>query len=214
MVPLAQATGSDRKNQNSHCRRHSTESHCNYQWMETGAGQSEMDWPRIAGHNEGVNFCPGYSWSMRAAWSKISHTLHIFHWNWKRPQDEVSMLMRLIVKALRNRTERLHQMSSLQVIGEFNTLPDDVSNDCVTAMEVNEGKIRIDPCACIGYSGRWILVKAIKEMSDDFIQEVEERGNYWRNKSGHIFDKRIFRIQICWFGRVAECVLVIFFFGS
>ncbi len=44
--------------------------------------------------------------------------------NWKRPQEEVSLLMRAPLKALRDEKDRLHQNEvKLKAVGELGALP-------------------------------------------------------------------------------------------
>jgi undecaprenyl diphosphate synthase len=88
------------------------------------------------------------------------------------------MLMRLIVKALRDERDRLHQNEvRLQVIGEFNTLPDDVSNELRDAMEVMRENCGLTLVLALSYSGRWDIIKAIKGMYDDIHMGVLKKGD-------------------------------------
>jgi undecaprenyl diphosphate synthase len=124
--------------------------------------------PRIAGHNEGVNSVRDIVEACAQLGVKYL-TLYTFSTeNWKRPQDEVSMLMRLIVKALRDERDRLHQNEvRLQVIGEFSTLPDDVANELRDAMEMMRENCGLTLVLALNYSGRWDITNAIKGMYDD-----------------------------------------------
>src|SRR5712691_6747925 len=80
--------------------------------------------PRIAGHNEGVE-------SVRDTVEACGQldikylTLYAFSTeNWKRPEEEVSLLMRLLMRALRDETDKLHRNNvRVSTIGETSSLP-------------------------------------------------------------------------------------------
>ena len=65
--------------------------------------------PRIAGHSEGVESVRDTVEACGQLGVKYL-TLYAFSTeNWKRPQEEVSMLMRLLMRALRDETDKLHR---------------------------------------------------------------------------------------------------------
>jgi len=167
-VPLAKATGTDKKNQEQLIAGGIVPNHIAIIMDGNGRWAKCNGLPRIAGHNEGVNSVRDIVEACAQLGVKYL-TLYTFSTeNWKRPQDEVSMLMRLIVKALRDERDRLHQNEvRLQVIGEFNTLPDDVSNELRDAMEVMRENCGLTLVLALSYSGRWDIIKAIKGMYDD-----------------------------------------------
>ena len=167
-MPLAKATGTDKKNQEQLIAGGIVPNHIAIIMDGNGRWAKCNGLPRIAGHNEGVNSVRDIVEACAQLGVKYL-TLYTFSTeNWKRPQDEVSMLMRLIVKALRDERDRLHQNEvRLQVIGEFNTLPDDVSNELRDAMEVMRENCGLTLVLALSYSGRWDIIKAIKGMYDD-----------------------------------------------
>jgi undecaprenyl diphosphate synthase len=167
-VPLAKATGADRKNQEQLIAGGLVPNHIAIIMDGNGRWAKHNGLPRIAGHNEGVNSVRDIVEACAQLGVKYL-TLYTFSTeNWKRPQDEVSMLMRLIVKALRDERDRLHQNEvRLQVIGEFDTLPDDVANELRDAMEVMRENSGLTLVLALNYSGRWDITKAIKGMYDD-----------------------------------------------
>jgi undecaprenyl diphosphate synthase len=167
-VPLAKATGTDKKNQEQLIAGGIVPNHIAIIMDGNGRWAKRNGLPRIAGHNEGVNSVRDIVEACAQIGVKYL-TLYTFSTeNWKRPQDEVSMLMRLIVKALRDERDRLHQNEvRLQVIGEFNTLPEDVSKELRDAMEVMRENCGLTLVLALSYSGRWDIIKAIKGMYDD-----------------------------------------------
>jgi len=167
-VPLVKATGIDRKHQEQLVARGPLPKHIAIIMDGNGRWAKRRGLPRIAGHNEGVN-------SVRdiieaCAQLGIQYlTLYTFSTeNWKRPQDEVSMLMRLLVRALRDERDRLHQNEvRLKVIGDFQSLPRDVAKELHDAMEMMKENSGLTLVLALSYSGRWDITNAVKKIYAD-----------------------------------------------
>jgi undecaprenyl diphosphate synthase len=167
-VPLAKPTETDKKNQEQLIAGGKIPNHIAVIMDGNGRWAKRRGLPRIAGHNEGVNSVRDIVEACAQLGVKFL-TLYTFSTeNWKRPQDEVSMLMRLLVKALRDERDRLHQNEvRIKVIGEFNSLPRDVANELTNAMEVMKENSGLTLVLALSYSGRWDITNAIKKMYDD-----------------------------------------------
>ena len=77
--------------------------------METADGLSNLVKSRIFGHRQGVNSVRDTVEACGQIGVKFL-TLYTFSTeNWKRPKDEVTVLMKLLIKALKDETDRLHQ---------------------------------------------------------------------------------------------------------
>lgn len=88
--------------------------------------------------------------------------------NWKRPKTEVSILMKLLIKALKDETDRLHENNvRLHAIGDLSTLPDKVRTELTDAMEKTKNNKLMTLSLAISYSGRWDIINAVKNISDD-----------------------------------------------
>jgi undecaprenyl diphosphate synthase len=88
--------------------------------------------------------------------------------NWKRPKTEVSILMKLLIKALKDETDRLHENNvRLNAIGDLSTLPDKVRTELNDAMEKTKNNKLMTLTLAISYSGRWDILNAIKNISKD-----------------------------------------------
>jgi undecaprenyl diphosphate synthase len=124
--------------------------------------------PRIAGHREGVN-------SVRDIVEACGQlgvrylTLYAFSTeNWKRPREEVSLLMRLLLKALRDEKDRLHQNEvQLKAIGDIAALPQDVQEELLDGIEKMRNNRGLTLILALSYSGRWDIATGIKRMWDD-----------------------------------------------
>ncbi len=122
--------------------------------------------PRVAGHQRGVD-------SVRDAVEACAQlgvkflTLYTFSTeNWKRPKDEVSTLMRLLVRSLKNETEELHQNQiRLTTIGDISALPTEVQKELTEAVEKTKNNERMVLNLALSYSGRWEIAEAVKKIA-------------------------------------------------
>ena len=122
--------------------------------------------PRIAGHNEGVE-------SVRDAVEACGQlgvkylTLYAFSTeNWKRPEDEVSLLMRLLMGALRDETDKLHRNNvRVDTIGETSSLPQEVQDELFDTMERTKHNTGLHLTLALSYSGRWDITRAVKKIA-------------------------------------------------
>ncbi|TAK65168.1 MAG: isoprenyl transferase [Bacteroidetes bacterium] len=124
--------------------------------------------PRIAGHNEGVESVRDTVEACGQLGVKYL-TLYAFSTeNWKRPQDEVSMLMRLLMRALRDETDKLHRNNvRVHTIGETQSLPREVQAELYDAIEKTKENTGLNLFLALSYSGRWDLVRAVKRIAED-----------------------------------------------
>jgi undecaprenyl diphosphate synthase len=124
--------------------------------------------PRIAGHTEGVE-------SVRDIVEACGQlgvqylTLYAFSTeNWKRPQEEVSLLMRLLLKALQDETDRLHTNNvRIRAIGQMDALPDEVRRELLDDIQKTRNNTGLTLILALSYSGRWDLTRACRLMADD-----------------------------------------------
>jgi len=88
--------------------------------------------------------------------------------NWKRPKDEVTVLMKLLIKALKDETDRLHENDvKLIATGNLDKLPDRVHQELVDGMEKTKNNKLMTLNLALSYSGRWDIINAIHKIYDD-----------------------------------------------
>lgn len=126
--------------------------------------------PRVAGHRKGVETVREIVESCVNLGVKIL-TLYTFSTeNWKRPQDEVSTLMRLIVKSLQSETDELNSNNiRLTTIGDTSSLPKLVQDELRAARKKTEHNDKMTLNLALSYSGRWELVEAVKDITKQVI---------------------------------------------
>ena len=127
--------------------------------------------PRIAGHKEGVE-------SVRDTVESCGQlgvqflTLYAFSTeNWKRPRDEVSLLMRLLLSAIRDETDKLHRNNvRMKSIGEIENLPREIQEELNDAIMKTQRNTGLTLTLALSYSGRWDITNAMKHIAEEIIQ--------------------------------------------
>jgi undecaprenyl diphosphate synthase len=163
-----QATGEDKRVQEMLQSTGEIPGHIAIIMDGNGRWAKKRGMPRIAGHSEGVE-------SVRDTVEACGQlgvqylTLYAFSTeNWKRPVEEVSLLMRLLLKALKDETDRLHQNNvRLQAIGDIATLPQEVQDELCDDIRRTKDNTGLTLTLALSYSGRWDITLAIKRIIAD-----------------------------------------------
>lgn len=127
--------------------------------------------PRLAGHNAGVE-------ALREIIRFSSDigigyvTFYAFSTeNWGRPQEEVSGLMELLVRFLRNEIDELHENNvKIVILGELSGLPQLPREEVMRAIEKTKDNTGLTCCIALNYGSRFEIVSAVKKIS----QEVQD----------------------------------------
>jgi undecaprenyl diphosphate synthase len=127
--------------------------------------------PRVAGHKRGVDTVKEIVEACAEIGVKFL-TLYTFSTeNWKRPKDEVSTLMRLLLNSLRDRVNELNDNDiRLTTIGNIDALPVAVRKQLEFDIERTKNNKKMVLNLALSYSGRWELLKAIKQITDSAVQ--------------------------------------------
>lgn len=167
-MPLEKATGHDKKLQDRLMESGEIPRHIAIIMDGNGRWAKRRGMPRIAGHHEGVNSVRDIVEACGQLGVKYL-TLYAFSTeNWNRPKDEVSLLMRLLLKALRDERDRLHQNEvQLKAIGDIAKLPQDVQDELFEAIKIMQENAGLTLILALSYSGRWDITNGLKRMYDD-----------------------------------------------
>ncbi|NTV72296.1 MAG: di-trans,poly-cis-decaprenylcistransferase [Azonexaceae bacterium] len=121
--------------------------------------------PRVAGHVKGVELVREM---VRACLERGIQYLTLFAFsseNWRRPQDEVSLLMQLFVKALEQEVEKLDRNGvRLRVIGDLSRFEPRLQELIRQAEARTAGNARLDLTIAANYGGRWDIMQATNQM--------------------------------------------------
>lgn len=121
--------------------------------------------PRIEGHRRGVERSKEII-ECAAELGIRSLTLYAFSTeNWRRPSDEVAMLMKLLEMYLKQELDRLMRNGIVfRVIGDRERLPDHIQaivRDAEEKTSANRGMVLV---TALSYSGRSEIIRAIKKI--------------------------------------------------
>jgi undecaprenyl diphosphate synthase len=84
--------------------------------------------------------------------------------NWQRPEDEVSALMSLFLRALDKEVDELHaQGVRLRFVGELRGFSDDLRGRMERAMTRTANNTRLQLGIAVNYGGRWDIVQAARQ---------------------------------------------------
>jgi undecaprenyl diphosphate synthase len=88
--------------------------------------------------------------------------------NWRRPPDEVGMLMNLFLDALVREIEDLHRNQvRLRFIGDRDLLGAELSRRMLAAEALTDHNTGIELLVAVAYGGRWDIVQACRSLALD-----------------------------------------------
>ncbi len=121
--------------------------------------------PRVAGHKRGVE---AVRETVKACGEFGVKYLTLFAFsseNWRRPQDEVSVLMQLFLRALENEVSKLHENNiRFKVIGDLTPF-DQRIRDGISAGEALTAKNdALTLTVAANYGGRWDILQAFNKV--------------------------------------------------
>ncbi|UCG97286.1 MAG: di-trans,poly-cis-decaprenylcistransferase [Burkholderiales bacterium] len=121
--------------------------------------------PRVAGHSRGIE-------AVRAVIEQAGRrgveylTLFAFSSeNWKRPQEEVSTLMRLFVSALQKEVGKLSENGvRMRVVGNLSAFEPELQALIGDAERQTMHNTQLQLTVCASYGGRWDIVQALRSL--------------------------------------------------
>ena len=124
---------------------------------------------RTFGHREGVHSVRDIVEASGQLGIKYL-TLYTFSTeNWRRPKTEVAVLMRLLIKALKDETDKLHENNvKLTAIGDMSYLPQQVMRELNDAIEKTRNNKLMTLVLALSYSGRWDILNAVKKIAGQY----------------------------------------------
>lgn len=124
--------------------------------------------PRTMGHKAGVETIRRILKEADSLGIKYL-TLYAFSTeNWKRPKDEVTALMRLLIEYLNKEMFALNENDvKLRLLGNLEGVQTDVANKIQEALELTKDNEGVNLCIAFNYGGRDEIVKGIKDLACD-----------------------------------------------
>src|SRR5437667_10918298 len=119
--------------------------------------------PRVAGHRKGVEAVRA---SVRACVELGVEYLTLFAFsseNWRRPADEVSILMQLFVRALEQEVAKLDTNEiRFRVVGDVSRFEPKIRELIAAGEELTAANTRLTLTVAANYGGRWDIAQAAR----------------------------------------------------
>jgi undecaprenyl diphosphate synthase len=121
--------------------------------------------PRIAGHKRGVEAVRA---AVRACAERGVGYLTLFAFsseNWRRPADEVALLMQLFIAALENEVQKLHRNGiRLRVIGDTTRFDPKIQTLIAAGEKLTQDNAALTLTIAANYGGRWDILQAMNAL--------------------------------------------------
>jgi undecaprenyl diphosphate synthase len=121
--------------------------------------------PRIAGHRRGAEAVRA---AVRACAERGIKYLTLFAFsseNWRRPAEEVALLMKLFKAALENEVEKLHANGvRVKVVGDTARFGPRIHELIERAEALTAGNRRLTLTVAANYGGRWDILQALNRL--------------------------------------------------
>ena len=121
--------------------------------------------PRVAGHVKGVD---AVRVIVEACAERGVEFLTLFAFsseNWRRPAEEVSLLMRLFMTALEREVAKMHLNGiRLRVVGDVSRFDAKLRAMIADAERRTANNTRMTVTICANYGGRWDITQAVNKM--------------------------------------------------
>ena len=122
--------------------------------------------PRFAGHKAGVETVRAV---VRACGEKGIEVLTLFAFsseNWRRPQDEVGLLMGLFMTALEQQVRKLHEHNiRLQIIGDRCAFSRTLQERIEAGESLTRANTGLNLVIAANYGGRWDMIEAARTIA-------------------------------------------------
>ncbi len=131
--------------------------------------------PRLMGHQRGV---AAVTRCVDACMERGVGVLTVFAFsteNWSRPQDEVSGLMRLLIRGMRREVGKLNKKGiRLCLLGERSTLPSKIRELMEWGETTTRHNTKLVFNVCFNYGGRWDIVQAAQQVAAQGLPFTED----------------------------------------
>ncbi len=135
-----------------------------------GRWAKQRNLPRFAGHKAGVE-------SVRSTISCCLdlgiEVLSLFAFsseNWRRPKEEVGLLMNLFMHVLDNEVKRLHRSGvRLRIIGEIEAFSPALQQRIHNAEALTRENTQMTLCVAANYGGRWDIARAARRLAEQVV---------------------------------------------
>jgi undecaprenyl diphosphate synthase len=150
-----------------------------------GRWAAQRGLPRLAGHDAGTENIRRITFKAGELGIKYLTLWAFSTENWRRPEDEVQGIMRILAGAIESETEELHrQGAQLRHIGDLTALDPELQAAVQSAIDLTRNNDRLILTLAFNYGGRQEITHAIKAIvaegvaPDDVTDEMVELHLY------------------------------------
>jgi undecaprenyl diphosphate synthase len=130
-----------------------------------GRWASERRLPRVAGHSKGVEAVRNVVESCAQRGVAFLTLFAFSSENWRRPADEVSLLMRLFVMVLEREVAQMRANGiCLKIVGDTSAFEPRLQKLISQSQQRTAGNKRLILTVCANYGGRWDILQATRAM--------------------------------------------------
>ncbi|NMB08453.1 MAG: isoprenyl transferase [Tissierellia bacterium] len=124
--------------------------------------------PRTAGHNEGLKRVTEIVEVATKIGIKYLSLYAFSTENWKRPQEEIDNLMKLLVHYIRTELNKIHKNNiKIQTMGDISKLPKTPREEVERAIKTTENNTKMILNIGLNYGGRDEIIQGVKNILKD-----------------------------------------------
>lgn len=140
-----------------------------------GRWANKQGLPRIAGHQEGLKATRIAVQAAKDCGVKYLTLYSFSAENWKRPEEEVNFLFRLMEDTLRKEGEELHQNNvKVLFIGRRDELPQELKDTMKNIEKLTYNNTGLNLVFAINYGGRQEITDAVQKIMDSGEKNITE----------------------------------------
>ena len=119
--------------------------------------------PRVAGHRAGVESVRAIVQRCGELGVKVLTLFAFSSENWRRPENEVGLLMELFIMALQRESKKLNEANvHLKVIGDLSRFSDKLRKEITKAENMTKDNTGLQLAVAANYGGRWDITQAVQ----------------------------------------------------
>ena len=131
--------------------------------------------PRVMGHKRGLTALENLAASCAELGVEYLTVFAFSTENWRRPEDEVSFLMKLFLQALGGKVAKMHQNNlRLKVIGNRSRFPAAIVKGIEAAERLTANNTGLTLTVAADYGGRWDILQAANRLIAEGKSEITE----------------------------------------
>nr|WP_086939075.1 isoprenyl transferase [Thaumasiovibrio occultus] len=133
-----------------------------------GRWAQERGKARVFGHKAGVDAVKKTVSEASKMGVKVLSLFAFSSENWRRPEEEVSVLMELFVSVLSREAKRLHKNNiQLRIVGDTSRFSSRLQSKIADAEALTQHNTGLVLNICANYGGQWDIVQAVQQLAQD-----------------------------------------------